>query len=124
MMLSSEHRALFSLLRAGLWEREPDDLSPFPLTDAGWWNVYRMAVRQTVAGIVYRGLHHLPDALLPGDDLMIRWVAHAERIEQKNKRMNVVVNRLYRRMDRYGLHPVLLKGQGTAAFYEIGRAHV
>lgn len=112
MMLSSEHRALFSLLRAGLWEREPDDLSPFPLTDAGWWNVYRMAVRQTVAGIVYRGLHHLPDTLLPGDGLMIRWVAHAERIEQKNKRMNVVVNRLYRRMDRYGLHPVLLKGRG------------
>lgn len=118
MMLSSEHRALFSLLRAGLWEREPDDLSPFPLTDAGWWNVYRMAVRQTVAGIVYRGLHHLPDTLLPGDDLMIRWVAQAERIEQKNKQMNAVVNRLYGRMDHYGLHPVLLKGQGIAAFYE------
>lgn len=75
MELSSEHKALFSLLRAGLWEREPDDLSPFPLTDAQWWDVYRMAVRQTVTGIVCRGLHHLPEALLPGDALMIRWVA-------------------------------------------------
>ena len=46
---------MFSLLRAGLWEREPDDLSPFPLTDAQWWDVYRMAVRQTVTGIVCRG---------------------------------------------------------------------
>lgn len=85
MTLSSEYMALFSLLRAGLWEREPDDLSPFPLTDDEWRDVYQMAVRQTVAGIAYRGLHHLPDVLLPGDDLMIRWVAQAERIEQKNK---------------------------------------
>ena len=68
MELSSEHKALFSLLRAGLWEREPDDLSPFPLTDAQWWDVYRMAVLQTVTGIVCRGLHHLPEALLPGGE--------------------------------------------------------
>ena len=52
MNLSTEHKALFSLLRAGLWEREADDLSPFPLTDAQWWEVYRMSVRQTVAGKV------------------------------------------------------------------------
>lgn len=98
MTLSSEYMALFSLLRAGLWEREPDDLSPFPLTDDEWRDVYQMAVRQTVAGIAYRGLHHLPDVLLPGDDLMIRWVAQAERIEQKNKLMNSVINRLYQQM--------------------------
>ena len=118
MNLSSEYRALLSLLRAGLWEREPDDLSSFPLTEAGWWNVYRMAVRQTVTGIAYRGLHHLPEALLPGDDLMIRWVAQAERIERTNRQVNVVVNRLFQRMSHHGLHPVLLKGQGVAAFYE------
>lgn len=109
---------MFSLLRAGLWEREPDDLSPFPLTDAQWWNVYRMAVRQTVTGIVCRGLHHLPEALLPGDALMIRWVAETDRIERKNRRMDAVVCLLAQRMGRNGLHPVLLKGQGVAAFYE------
>ncbi len=118
MELSSEHKALFSLLRAGLWEREPDDLSPFPLTDAQWWDVYRMAVRQTVTGIVCRGLHHLPEALLPGDALMIRWVAETDRIERKNRRMDAVVCLLTQRMGRNGLHPVLLKGQGVAAFYE------
>lgn len=118
MNLSSEHKALFSLLRAALWEREPDDLSPFPLTEAGWWNVYRMAVRQTVAGIVYRGLHHLPEALLPDDALMVHWVAKTDCIERRNKQMNAVVNRLCRRMNHYGLHPMLLKGQGVAAFYE------
>lgn len=118
MNLSSEHRALFSLLRAGLWEKEPDDLSPFPLTDSEWWNVYRMAVRQTVAGIVCRGLYHLPEALLPGDTLMIRWVAKTDCIERRNTGMNAAVCRLMQLMEHDGLHPVLLKGQGVAAFYE------
>ncbi len=117
MNLSSEHKALFCLLRAGLWEREPDDLSSFPLTDAQWWNVYRMAVRQTVAGIAYRGLHHLPDDLLPGDDLMIRWVAKTDRIERNNRHANAVLRQLMQLMRRRGLHPVLLKGQGVAACY-------
>lgn len=118
MNLSTEHKALFSLLRAGLWEREPDDLSPFPLTDAQWWEVYRMSVRQTVAGIVFRGLHHLPEEYLPADALMIHWVAKADRIERKNRRMDAALRLLLQRMGREGLHPVLLKGQGVAALYE------
>lgn len=117
MNLIPEHRALFSLLRAGLWEREPDDLSPFPLTDAEWWNVYRMAVRQTVSGLVYRGLNYLPDAMLPCDALMIHWVAKVDRIERRNRRMNAVVCQLLQRMNRHGVRPALLKGQGVAAFY-------
>ena len=118
MNLSTEHKALFSLLRAGLWEREPDDLSPFPLTDAQWWEVYRMSVRQTVAGIVFRGLHHLPEEYLPADALMIHWVAKADRIERKNRRMDAALRLLLQRMGREGLHPLLLKGQGVAALYE------
>ena len=118
MNLSTEHKALFSLLRAGLWEREPDDLSPFPLTDAQWWEVYRMSVRQTVAGIVFRGLHHLPEEYLPADALMIHWVAKADRIERKNRRMDAALRLLLQRMGREGLHPLLLKGQGIAALYE------
>lgn len=119
MNLSTEHKALFSLLRAGLWESGLDDLSPFPLTDAQWWEVYRMSVRQTVAGIVFCGLHHLPEEFLPADDaLMIHWVAKADRIERKNRRMDATLRRLLQRMRREGLHPVLLKGQGAAALYE------
>ena len=118
MNLSTEHKALFSLLRAGLWEREADDLSPFPLTDAQWWEVYRMSVRQTVAGIVFRGLHHLPEEYLPADALMIHWVAKADRIERKNRRMDAALRLLLQLLGREGLHPVLLKGQGVAALYE------
>lgn len=118
MTLSGEHTALFTLLRAGLWEKEPDDLSAFPLTDTQWWEVYRMAVRQTVVGIVWRGLHHLPDPLLPGDAMMIRWVAKADSIERRSRQMNAVTLRLLRLMEENGLHPILLKGQSVATLYE------
>lgn len=118
MELSTEHKALFCLLRAGLWETAPDNHSLFPLTDAEWWNVYKMSVRQTVTGIVYRGLHYLPDELLPGDDLMIRWVAKTDRIERRNRKMDTVVEQLARLMTDNGLHPVVMKGQGVATFYD------
>lgn len=116
--MTEEQTALFALLCAGLWEKEPVDLSVFPLTDAGWRSVYRLAVRQTVTGIVYRGLHYLPDNLLPDEALMITWVAKADQIERRNMRMNAAVDLLFQQMDSRGLHPVLQKGQGVAAFYK------
>lgn len=118
LTLSAEHKALFCLLRAGLWDAAPADLSPFPLTDTQWWSVYRMAVRQTVTGIACRGLHYLPDHLLPADALMIRWVAETDRIERRNITMNHAVQQLAHMMAAHGLHPVVLKGQGVAALYE------
>lgn len=118
MNLTTEHRALFCLLRAGLWERKIDDFSPFPLTEAEWKNVHRMAVRQTVTGFVFRGLDYLPEDLLPNDMLMMRWVASVDSIEQRNQKMNAVLGSLQQAMAQNDLHPVLLKGQGVAAFYE------
>ena len=118
MKLTVEHKALFCLLRAGLWEREVDDLSLFPLTDEQWGNVYYMAIQQTVAAIVYRGLHHLPEEYLPCESLMIRWVAKVDQTEQQNIKMNEAQAQLLRLLTDGGLKPVILKGQGVAAFYE------
>ena len=71
-----------------------------------------------MAGIVFRGLHHLPEEYLPADALMIHWVAKADRIERKNRRMDAALRLLLQLLGREGLHPVLLKGQGVAALYE------
>lgn len=112
------YKAMLSLLRAGLWEREPDDLSPFPLTVAQWWDVYHTSVRQAVAALVCRGLHYLPTPLLPPDVLMAHWVAKTDRIVRQNRQANTVICRLMQLMRLNGLRPVLLKGQGVAALYE------
>lgn len=109
--------SFFALLRSGLWEREIGSLSGFPLTDGEWDEVYRMAVNQTVAGVVYRGILRLPEHLLPADSLLLRWVARIDAIERRNVKMNGVVNELCAAFSEKGIRPVLQKGQGIASLY-------
>ncbi len=45
--------AFLVLLRAGLWEKDLESLSCFPLTSEEWHDVYQQALCQTVSGIVY-----------------------------------------------------------------------
>lgn len=110
--------ALLTLLRAGLWEREPDCLSLFPLSETEWEEVYLLARRQTVTGLVWQGISYLSDELLPPGKLLVRWVAVVDNIERKNRLMNRVVMELQELFCQEGLHVVLQKGQGVALFYE------
>ena len=64
MRENAEH-ALMLLLRAGLWERPIETVAPFPLTETEWEEVLEMARRQTVAGIVAKGLEYLPETQKP-----------------------------------------------------------
>lgn len=112
-----ERKALLALLRAGLWEREPEDLSCFPLSDKSWESVFRQARRQTVTGLTFVGLQHLADHLLPPETLLLRWAAETDAIERRNKKMNSAIEELYTMFRKRGLNPILQKGQGVARFY-------
>lgn len=116
--LDKLHAALFTLLRSGLWEREVDSLSVFPLSAVEWEQVFRQSRQQTVTGIVYQGLQYLPDSMLPPEALLIRWTAEADAIERRNKDMDKALCGLYSLLRSHGLNPVLQKGQGVAQFYE------
>jgi len=117
MSLDKEHTILFSLLRSGLWEKEIETTAPFPLSDEGWKTVLALARRQTVTGIACQGLNYLPDAFLPADAIMFRWITEVDRIERINRAMNETIHELFDLFSSYALHPVLLKGQGTACMY-------
>lgn len=118
MFSSRETSAFLELLRAGLWQRAPQDMGHFPLSGREWEEVFRLARRQTVGGLVYQGLAVLPDELLPPPALLVRWVAEVDAIERSNRRMNRVLADCYGTYVRHGLHPVLQKGQGVARFYD------
>lgn len=122
--MNREAEVLFTLLRAGLWEQEPDNLSLFPLLTEEWRNVFRMARMQTVTGIVYRGICHLPDYLLPSDEILVRWLAEADAIERRNKEMDRVLTELYALFRHNGIQVVLQKGQGVAQLYEHPRLRI
>lgn len=118
MTSGEEYKVLFSLLRAGLWEREVE-LSAFSsaLTGKGWRRVLDIARQQTVTGLVYRGLYYLPERFLPDEGILLRLAAETDRIERINRRMNEAVRCLFVFLWNAGLHPVMLKGQGAGAMY-------
>lgn len=111
-------KALLVLLRAGLWNKFVDDLSLFPLSAEEWETVHAEARRQTVTGLVYRGICSLPDECMPPQKLMFRWMVNIDRIEQRNKNMNLTLLNLTRELEAMGMKPVVLKGQGIASLYE------
>lgn len=110
--------AFFILLRAGLWEKEPDCLSVFPLSVDEWENLFVMARKQTVTALVYQGVCLLPEDFFPPQDLLLKWVSAVDAIEKLNAGMNRCLDGLYCVFVQNGLEPVLQKGQGVASFYK------
>lgn len=110
--------AFFILLRAGLWEKEPDSLSVFPLARNEWEDLFVMARKQTVTALVYHGICMLPETFFPPQDVLLKWVSAVDVIERLNARMNKCLDELYGVFVQNGLEPVLQKGQGVASFYK------
>ena len=116
MKYAVETQALLALLRAALWETPPDE-ALFPLSADAWQRVFRLAEEQTVTAVAYRALARLPEAMLPPEALIIRWVATTDRIVRHNRTMDAVLRRLCSAFWAEGLRPILLKGQASAECY-------
>ena len=111
------HIAFFSLLKSGLWEK--DMLAPyvFPLSEEEWRDVYNESVRQTVQGIVFKGLSFLPAGQFPPETLFLRWLAQVARIEENNAHTEKEIVSLRKFFARAGIRFVLKKGQSAAVLY-------
>lgn len=116
--MSRSLQAFFLLLRSGLWERDVQDLSPFPLSEQEWTEVLRMSERQTVQGLLYRGFQHLPEHLFPPQPLVWQWVAIGTRLEKEFRLFCTHAEATYRLLAEAGASPVLQKGLAVAQYYE------
>ena len=114
-------RVVLAMVRAGLWERELDDLSAMPLSHDEWEQLYRICRQQTITGIVYQALQYLPDEMMPPCELLLRWTAEADAIERRNKKMNSALHSLVSLLAAHGIKPIVQKGQTVAQYYNIPR---
>lgn len=112
------YQILFILLQAGLWRKRPEELTGFPLSAERWRRLFEEARLQTVTGIVYQGIMMLPEEMMPPQEVMIRWVAEVDRIEQNNHRMEGALKELLAMYRAHGIYPIVMKGQGIAAMYD------
>ena len=113
--------AFFALLRSGLYERPlapAEQAAVAALNADDWAALIHGARQQTVTGLLYRAVTHLPQTLsLPGDTV-VELMAIAGSIAQESRRKAVVLEELQKAYTAAGLHPVVMKGPSVAAYYE------
>ena len=111
---SNNQQAFLALLRAGLWEK---DACLLPYGNIDFQEIYRLAQEQSVVGIIAAGLEHIIDIKVPKKDVLT-FVGSTLQLEQRNNAMNCFIAELMERLNRGGVYPLLVKGQGIAQCYE------
>ena len=114
MLLDNNQKAFLELIKAGLWEKDVL-LSQFNKID--YEDVYRLAVEQSVVGLVAAGLEHVTDVKVPKED-ELQHAGQALQLEQRNKVMNAFISSLIEKLRGADIYSLLLKGQGVAQCYE------
>lgn len=112
--MNNNHKAFLALVRAGLWEKEVH-LTQFGNIDFN--EVYRLAEKQSVVGLVAAGIEHVTDVKVPQEVSLI-FAGTTLQLEQQNKAMNVFLANLMTKMRLNGIDSLLVKGQGVAQCYE------
>ena len=89
-----------------------------------WRQLYAFAKKQALLGFCFQGVERLgneyPEELKQnpiGQDLLMEWMGMAQRIRQRNMKVNVVAGKLYSQLRKDGLRCCVLKGQGNAIMY-------
>ena len=98
-------------------------LSRIP-SEAEWKVLFEIAVRQSLVGVCFIGLHRLGADSEDGfvrigmsEDLFINWMGMAARINVNNDAINQNCVTLQKRLSVDGFCSCVLKGQGIAALY-------
>ncbi len=114
MNISLNEQVFFSLVKAGLWEK---DVQMSQYRDINLCDVYRIAEEQSIIGLVAAGLEHVRDIKIPKEQALA-FVGTALRIERRNVSMNDFLARLFEKLRKEGVYALLVKGQGIAQCYE------
>lgn len=104
----------FEMLRMAIGREK--ELSVTPTPDQ-WRGLYRMAVEQTLAGVLFPTIERLPAEQRPPREVLLQWYVLKERIVQGNRLLN---RRAVETMDYFrkeGFECCILKGQGMATLY-------
>jgi len=85
--------------------------------DLDWEILYDFAKKQTIAGVLFAGIERLPQELRPPKKIRMKWYMMAEKIKEKNKRLNEAAVQITRLFEKNGFPNCVLKGQGVAMLY-------
>ena len=95
-----------------------DSEFPSSLKEADWKELYRIAQRQCLVGILFDGIQKLPPAEMGmSKDLLLQWMMQCQMLEKANVRMNDAAIQVSEWFRKKGFRTCILKGQGNALMY-------
>ena len=90
---------------------------PDSLKEADWKELYAIAQKQALLGVLFYGIQRLPKELAPEQKLLMQWMVMAEQIRKQNIRLFQDSVKVCQNFENEGFANCILKGQGNALLY-------
>ncbi len=93
-----------------------------PIDEKEWEVIYRMAIKQSLVGVVFEGVQRLTERnseQKPPLKLLLEWIGQTEQIKSRNKQMDEKSALLKRLFESKRYDSCILKGQGAARLYPV-----
>lgn len=90
---------------------------PGSLKEVDWKELYAIAQKQALLGVLFYGIRQLPKELAPEQKLLMQWMVMAEQIRKQNIRLFLDSGKVCQNFENKGFANCILKGQGNALLY-------
>ena len=91
---------------------------PDSLKDADWKELYAIAKKQCLVGVLFDGIKKLPtEHVGMKKELLLQWMAESQMLEKANVRLNDAAIQVSEWFRKKGFRTCILKGQGNALMY-------
>ena len=115
MVVSKQQQIFFDFLR--FWIGSAKDI-PSSLKEADWEELYAIAKKQCLVGVLFDGIKKLPAEHIGMEKkLLLQWMAESQMLEKANVRLNNAVIQVSEWFLKKGFRTCILKGQGNALMY-------
>ena len=118
--MTAVQEKIFQLLRLGIGA---SDFIPH-VKGAEWNEIYEIAKKQSLLGIVFDGVKKMSDAAKKKGtsvemdvNLLMTWMGKCKQIEKRNVQLNEAVGKVSDWFRKKGFRSCILKGQGNALMY-------
>ena len=113
--MEKQHQIFFDFLRFCIGS---DSEIPSSLKEADWEELYAIAKKQCLVGVLFDGIKKLPaDHVGMKKELLLQWMAESQMLEKANARLNVAAIQVSEWFRKKGFRTCILKGQGNALMY-------
>ena len=90
---------------------------PGSLKEVDWKELYAIAKKQALLGVLFHGIRRLPKELAPEQKLLMQWMVMTEQIRKQNIRLFQDSAKVCQNFENEGFANCILKGQGNALLY-------